>query len=156
MPADSINPDLQAESGSEEDELDAIRSAASEFDELEGAALSEWAQLLLALEAGGWILRRPTQPPSNEERYREAVLRLADAYAVLKESIQRDEDGYPDEDWMEMVEGHLGGGFFSALDFALTGGQGCLDDEEFEDKRRAALEKHREELNVAALQEKTP
>ncbi len=81
---------------------------------------------------------------------RELTLRLADTYAVLDASIHRDEDGDPDEDWMEAVEGHFGGGFFSAMDFALTGGQGCLDDEEFDQRRRAALTKHHDCLNLAA------
>lgn len=50
--------ETMAEKAEEPDALDAIRSAASEFDELEGAAMSEWAQLLLALDAGGWELTK--------------------------------------------------------------------------------------------------
>lgn len=76
----------------------------------------------------------------------ELALRLADAQAVVQTVIDStDEDGMEE---LECSENGILGGFFSALDHALRGTQGCLDDDEFAAKRTAALEKHREYLRL--------
>lgn len=84
---------------------------------------------------------------------RELQLRLADAYEVIATAVPRDEEGEPDYDKTEAVEEILGGGFFSALEFALTGGLGCLSEEEQAEKREAALREHREVLELSTLED---
>ncbi len=82
------------------------------------------------------------------ERLEELELRLADAYELLAQSIVKDEDGDPDADWMEDLEAPVGGAFFATMDSALTGYQGCLDDDEFAAQRTASLVKVRDKLNL--------
>lgn len=76
--------------------------------------------------------------------------RVALAYADLRElwAEHKDDDAeYPD--WQDKCE-ELGlGSFFSALDFALTGGTGCLDQEEMDKKRDEAMAKFGAELGLA-------
>lgn len=92
----------------------------------------------------------PNAPEQEEEeRCRELELRLADAYDMIRTVGERDEDGDIDPDWQEQFD-EVAHGLDSALDFALTGGQGCLDDEEIAQRREAALAKHRAGLNLPA------
>jgi hypothetical protein len=88
------------------------------------------------------------QPESGSGEEGELALRLADAYAVIQASMPRNEDGEIDFLIVEDDGIKMDDSFFTVLDFALTGGQGCLDDEEFEARRRAALGKHRDQLNL--------
>jgi hypothetical protein len=74
----------------------------------------------------------------------ELALRLADVMAVIQSLGPRDEHGDVDEDWVQKIESDefLGSGFFSVMDHALYGTPGCLDAEEQEARRRAALDKY--------------
>lgn len=67
----------------------------------------------------------------------ELALRLADAYAVLSKATV-------DEDTGELQEDP--GGLLSALDHALTGSSGCLEPDEWQAERVAALAEHSERL----------
>ena len=70
----------------------------------------------------------------------ELALRLADVAEVLA-AVETDDDG-------EIVEPHTGA-VMSALDYALRGEPGCVDEDEWQDRRRRALVKHGGYLGVA-------
>lgn len=68
----------------------------------------------------------------------EFALRLADAYAILQ-AVEYDDDGEP--------IGHMGGEL-SAIDHALHGSSGCMEQEEWDALRLAALIKHGPALKI--------
>lgn len=71
----------------------------------------------------------------------ELALRLADVHELLSK-VEYDEDGFP-------VNAN-DPGLFSALDYALRGSPGCIEPEEWQDAREAALAKHADYLDIPA------
>jgi hypothetical protein len=73
------------------------------------------------------------QPPAADSFTEELVLRLVDAADVLA-AATTDEDGE-----LDAAHAH---GLLSALDYALRGDAGCVEPDEWQERRRQALAKY--------------